>query len=356
MLWNMDRRRSRPPRVLAALALALATMLASLTAATPASAADMPNVVGMAYPQAVLALQAWDPSVKVLIEPYDPTTDTITLQPGFTVPDGLTMDRFDVAAQQEKSAVRSFVAVAPVGSVVLVGLTEAVPDLSGLNSAEANNLLRSGAMTLVAAGQNPTDVVTEQDPAAATVLPVQSFPIARVVVQVSAPPPTPLPVVVPDVVGMSVRGAQDVLRALGLGNIVAPADTSGTDTITQQNPTAGTSVEQGSPVRLTAELPKLVSASGGLLLNPTIIAVGAAVVLLLILLLTYLLIRAMRRSTRRGAAVEPPHATAHAPVVSISFRTAEPPRHEASVHGPSIRIGLTLRPEPATQDVSEVKS
>jgi beta-lactam-binding protein with PASTA domain len=356
MLCDMDRRPGRPPRVLAALALALSTVLASLIAATPASAADMPNVVGLTYPQAVLALQAWDPSVKVLIEPYDPTTDTITLQPGFTVPDGLTMDRFDVAAQQEKSTVRSFVAVGPAGSVVLVGLTEAVPDLTGLTSAEANNLLQSGAMTLVPAGQTPTDVVTQQDPAATTVLPVQAFPVARIVVQLSPPPPTPVPVVVPDVVGMSVRGAQDVLRAVGLGNTVAPADASGSDTITRQNPAAGASVDQGSGVRLTAEAPKLVSASGGLPSNPTMIAVGVGVVLLLILLLTYLLIRAARRSKPRGAAVEPPHRAAQAPVVSISFRAAEPPRHEASVYGPSIRIGLTLRPEPTAQHVSEVKA
>ena len=351
--------------MLAALVFALATVLASLTAATPASAADMPNVVGTAYPQALLALQAWDPSVEVLIEPYDLTTDTITPQDGFTVPDGLTMDRFDVAAQQEPRTVRSFVAVAPVGPVVLVGLTEEVPDLTGLTSAEATDLLRSGAMILVPADQPPTDVVTQQDPAAATVLPVQSFPVARIVVQLSAPPPTPMPVVVPDVVGMSVRGAQDVLQAVGLGNILAPADAPGSDTVTGQNPTAGTSVDQGSAVRLTAEPPKLALASGGLLSNPTVIGVGAGVVLLLILLLTYLLIRAVRRSKRRRAPailrprpapVEAPHATRHAPVVSISFRAAEPPRHEASVRGPSIRVGLTLRPEPTTQDVFEVKA
>jgi hypothetical protein len=351
--------------VLAALVLALAMVFASLTAATPASAADMPNVVGMAYPQAVLALQSWDPGVKIFVEPYDLNTDTITPQAGFTVPDGLTMDRFVVAAEQASQAVRSFDAVAPAGPVVLVGLTEEVPDLTGLTSAEATSLLRSGAMILVAADQTPTDVVTQQDPVAATVLPVQSFPVARVVVQLSPPPPAPMPVVVPDVIGMSVPGAQDVLQAVGLGNILAPADAPDSDTITRQNPTAGTSVDQGTVVRLTAEPPKLASASGGLLSNPTVIAVGAGVVLLLILLLTYLLIRAGRRSKRRRAPailrprpapVEAPHATGHAPVVSISFRAAEPPRHEASVHGPSIRVGLTLRPEPTTQDVSEVKA
>jgi PASTA domain len=353
MLCDMDRRPSRPPRVLAALALALATVLASLIVATPASAADMPNVVGMAYPQAVLALQAWNPSVNILVEPYDPTTGIDTSQSGFTVPDGLTMDRFDVAAQQARAVVRSFVAVAPT---VVVGLTEAVPDLTGLTSAEANDLLRSGGMTLVPAGQNPNDVVTQQDPAAATVLPVQSFPVARVVVQVSPPSPTPMPVVVPNVVGMSVRGAQNVLQAVDLGNVLAPADASGSDTITRQNPAAGAAVDQGSAVQLTAEPPTLVAASGGVLSNPTLIAVGAGVVLLLILLLTFLLTRAARRSKPRGGTFEPPPATAHAPVVSISFRAAEPPRHEASVHGPSFRIGLTLRPEATAQDVSEVKT
>jgi PASTA domain len=352
----MDRRPGRPPRVLAVLALALATVLASLGAATPASAADMPNMVGMTYPEAVLALQTSNPSFKVVIEPYDPATNTIRWRPGFAVPDGLTMDRFDVAAQEDRSALRTLVAVGPAGSYVFVGVTEAVPDLTGLTSAEATNLLRSGGMTLAPAGQNPNDVVTQQDPAAATVLPVQSFPVAQVVVELSPPPPTPMPVVVPDVVGMSVRGAKTVLQAVDLGNVLEPGDASGSDTITRQNPAAGASVDHGSAVRLTAEPPKLVSAAGGLLSNPTVIAVGAGLVLLLILLLTYLLIRAVRRSNPRGVAVEPPHAAAHAPVVSISFRAAESPRHEASVHGPSIRIGLTLRPEPTAEEVTEVKA
>jgi PASTA domain len=369
MLCAVDRIPTRRSRVGAALALTLITLLTSLLVAPPATAApDVPNVVGMSATQAELALQTWNPKIVIAIEPYDLTNQAIVPQDGFTLPAGLNLDLFTVAAQQAPFRAQAFVA-APGNPVIDLGLTVSVPDLTNLTGDAAQTLLNSEALALVAADRTfTTDVITGQVPAAGTLVGVQGVPSARVVVQMAAPPTVPAPIIVPDVVGMSVGGAQAVLQAVGLTGAVTPAGAPDTDTVARQSPVAGASVQPGSAIALGARTPTILSSSSPFLTaDPTTIGIGVGL-LIILLALVYLLVRAVRRSRRRPRRspeiprerpAEParsPHPAGHAPVVAVSFRPAEPPRQEARSSGPTIRIGLDFRPEQPTHDVSEVKA
>jgi serine/threonine-protein kinase len=128
-----------------------------------------------------------------------------------------------------------------------------VPDVEGLASTDAQTALTNLGLTVVIAENSSTqvakDVVISQLPAAGdTVAPGTSVGI----VVSTGPPATADEVVAPDVVGVTLAEAQQVMTDAGLEAIPVPSTGSGkpANEVVAQTPEAGAKVQKGSGVVL----------------------------------------------------------------------------------------------------------
>ncbi|MDA8065663.1 MAG: penicillin-binding transpeptidase domain-containing protein [Thermaerobacter sp.] len=131
--------------------------------------------------------------------------------------------------------------VPPVSSGRAAPTSAVVPDLAGLTPAQASRLLTARGLRLLVAGQGPT--VLSQRPSAGA----GAAPGSGVLVETSR---NITSVQVPNLTGLSMRQAADLLSALHLGFVP-----TGSGLASAQTPKAGATAAVGTPVRVTFAAP-----------------------------------------------------------------------------------------------------
>ncbi|MBL8258439.1 MAG: PASTA domain-containing protein [Candidatus Competibacteraceae bacterium] len=215
-------------------------------AVAPGSAVDLvvssgpapvtvPNVVGQSQSAASATLQT-----------VGLTVGNIAQQPSSTVPAGSVISQNPAAGASVASGSAVALAVssgpAPVTVPNVVGQSQSVAG-STLQSAG----LTAGSITTESSTAAPAGIVIRQNPAAGAAV----APGSAVALVVSSGPP---PVTVPDVVGLTLQNAQNVIARAGLLTGSMTDQTTGNfslnNLIASQNPAAGASVVRGASVNL----------------------------------------------------------------------------------------------------------
>jgi len=206
------------------------------------------------------------------------TTQTSTSPAATTVPEltGLTLDEARALLEREnvRVRVRRIDSDAPVGevleqspasgerlsadTVVVLTVSRAsvpervtVPRVEGLLTSEATSLLRQAGLDVeirTVRSSQPEGTVVSQDPEPDE----EVLPRTIVLLEVADPPPAPITIEVPRLVGLRAAEARRQLRALGLRSTQRPVEsTQPKGTVVRQSPGPGTALRKGQAVLLT---------------------------------------------------------------------------------------------------------
>ncbi len=195
----------------------------------------VPNLKGMDQGQAEQALE------DVGLVPVTPTTEETTeSRPGVVFKQSVNAGEM----VEEGTRIKFTIAAAPT--------TVSVPNVIGMTEVDAESAIRQASLGFdIVRTYSDTDregvVVSQSVDAGTTVNQGQT-----IVLSISLGPAPPAQVTVPDVSSYSWADAESTLKAAGLG-----ADYVGdvTGTVASQNITAGTSVDEGTIVTVTLEIP-----------------------------------------------------------------------------------------------------
>ena len=209
------------------------------------------------------------------------TQTTSTTPPASTVPEvtGLTLEEARALLAQEKVRVRvrrissngpagevleqSPAPGAPISADKIVVLTVSkasipdrvtVPNVEGLLTSEAASLLRQAGLDLelqTVSSSEPEGTVVSQNPGPDEEVAPRTIVLLEVAGP-SAPPPAPVTIEVPRLVGLRAAEARSRLQELGLRFTQRPVEsTQPKGTVVRQSPGAGTELRKGQAVLLT---------------------------------------------------------------------------------------------------------
>ena len=232
-------------------------LLVSNGPAVETSPTSLPDVVGLAEPDAVSHIEAASLSVEVVREHHPNVAEgTVFAQ---------LPSQASIAAGAKKSNPMLWVWMA-VAAVVLIGAgifaymsmnsgkPVTVPNVVGMTQAEAQTALtgvglKVGAPVSKATTKAVPGTVVGQTPAAGSVAQTGSSVQLDLAVK-------PAPVAVPDVVGLTTAAAQSSLQAATLVPVQKSANSSSVpkDQVISQSPAAGVKVETGSKVTVTISM------------------------------------------------------------------------------------------------------
>ncbi len=205
--------------------------------------------------------------------PTTPTTPAATTVPELT---GLTIEAARALLEQEdvRVRVRRIDSDAPAGevleqspapgerlsadTVVVLTVSRApvpervtVPRVEGLLTSEATSLLRQAGLaveTRTVRSTQPEGTVVSQDPEPDD----EVAPKTIVLLEVAGPPPAPVTIEVPRLVGLRAADARRQLQGLGLRSTQRPVESKQPKgTVVRQSPGPGTELRKGQAVLLT---------------------------------------------------------------------------------------------------------